>query len=66
MSDTDDLREDLLDIQGIGPATADKILDTLADHDATGGESDLLRKARAAAEDKAYRTAGIYLRRAND
>lgn len=33
---SDDLREALQDIDGIGPATADKVLETLADHGAGG------------------------------
>ena len=59
---SDDLRDDLTAIDGVGDATADKILDVLADHDTT--ESDpLLDKARQAARQGDERKAAIFLRR---
>ena len=57
-----DLRDDLTEIDGVGDATADKILNVLADHDAA--ESDpLLEKAREAALRGDERRAAIFLRR---
>ena len=53
-----DLRDDLTAIDGVGDATADKILDVLADHD-TGVSDPLLDKARQGDE----RKAAIFLRR---
>ena len=58
-----DLRDDLTAIDGVGDATADKILDVLADHD-TGGSDPLLDKARQAARQGDERKAAMYLRRA--
>lgn len=59
----DDLRDDLEDIQGVGPATTDEILDVLSEHDTTdmGG---WLGKAVEAAEDGDDREAVVFLRRA--
>ena len=57
-----DLRDDLTAIDGVGDATADKILDVLADHD-TGGSNPLLDKARKAARQGDERKAAIFLRR---
>ena len=59
---SDDLRDDLTAIDGVGDATADKILNVLADHD-TGGSDPLLDKARAAARQGDERKAAIFLRR---
>ena len=59
---SDDLREDLTAIDGVGDATADKILDVLADHD-TGESDPLLDKARQAARQGDERKAAIFLRR---
>ena len=60
---SDDLRDDLTAIDGVGDATADKILDVLADHD-TGGSDPLLAKAIDAAHEGDDRDAAIFLRRA--
>ena len=57
-----DLREDLTTIDGVGDATADKILDVIADHD-TGASDPLLDKARQAARQGDERKAAIFLRR---
>ena len=57
-----DLRDDLTAIDGVGDATADKILDVLADHD-TGESDPLLDKARKAARQGDERKAAIFLRR---
>ena len=57
-----DLRDDLTAIDGVGDATADKILDVLADHD-TGESNPLLEKAREAARQGDERKAAIFLRR---
>ena len=59
---SDDLRGDLTAIDGVGDATADKILEVLADHD-TGGSDPLLDKAREAARQGDERKAAIFLRR---
>ena len=59
---SDDLRDDLTAIDGVGDATADKILNVLADHD-TGGSDPLLDKARQAARQGDERKAAIFLRR---
>ena len=59
---SDDLRDDLTAIDGVGDATADKILDVLADHD-TGESDPLLDKAREAARQGDERKAAIFLRR---
>ena len=57
-----DLRDDLTAIDGVGDATADAILDVLADHD-TGASDPLLMKAREAARQGDERMAAIFLRR---
>ena len=57
-----DLRDDLTAIDGVGDATADKILDVLSDHD-TGESGSLLDKAREAARQGDERKAAIFLRR---
>ena len=59
-----DLRDDLIAIDGVGDATADKILDVLADHD-TGASDPLLDKAREAARQGDERKAAIFLRRSD-
>ena len=59
---SDDLRDDLTAIDGVGDATADKILEVLADHD-TGESDPLLAKAIDAAHEGDDRDAAIYLRR---
>ena len=59
-----DLRDDLTAIDGVGDATADKILDVLADHD-TGKSDPLLEKAREAARQGDERKAAIFLRRSD-
>ena len=59
---SDDLRDDLTAIDGVGDATADKILDVFADHD-TGESDPLLDKAREAARQGDERKAAIFLRR---
>ena len=59
---SDDLRDDLTAIDGVGDATADKILEVLADHD-TGESDPLLEKARQAARQGDERKATIFLRR---
>ena len=59
---SDDLRDDLTAIDGVGDATADKILDVLANHD-TGESDPLLDKAREAARQGDERKAAIFLRR---
>ena len=57
-----DLRDDLTAIDGVGDATADKILDVLADND-TGESDPLLDKAREAARQGDERKAAIFLQR---
>jgi len=57
-----DLKDALVEIDGVGDATADKILDVLADHD-TAESDPLLEKARKAAQEGDDRTAAIFLRR---
>ena len=58
-----DLHDELTDIQGVGDATADKVLALVGEYD-TGGPDPLLEKAREAAEQGDDRKAAIYLRRA--
>ena len=59
-----DLRDDLTAIDGVGDATADKIMEVLADHD-TGESDPLLDKAREAARQGDERKAAIFLRRSD-
>jgi hypothetical protein len=59
---SDDLKSDLTDIKGVGEATADEILNVLADHDT--GTDPYIEKAKAAAERGDDREAAVYLRRA--
>jgi len=58
-----DLKDELQTVEGVGPATADKILDVLDAHD-TGEPDPLLERAKAAAERGDDRDAAVYLRRA--
>jgi len=58
-----DLRDDLEAIDGVGPATADKILDVLDAHDTDEPDS-LLERAKDAAAEGNDRDAAVYLRRA--
>jgi len=59
---SNDLRDDLEAIDGVGEKTADKILDVLNDH--TTESSPYVEKAKDAANSGDYRAAGIYLNRA--
>lgn len=60
---SDDLQADLEAIDGVGEATAEKILTVLADHDT---DSDpYVAKAREAAREGDDREAAVYLRRAD-
>jgi predicted flap endonuclease-1-like 5' DNA nuclease len=61
MPDTDALRDDLTSIDGVGDATAEMILDTLAEYGLT---DPYLGRAQTAAERGDDREAAIYLRRA--
>ena len=58
-----DLKDELQTVEGVGPATADKILDVLDAHD-TGDTDPLLERAKAAAERGDDRNAAVFLRRA--
>jgi len=60
---SDDLRDDLLDIDGVGDATADKILAVFEDHDTDAEPTGYLRRAIDAAESGDDRTARVYLQR---
>lgn len=60
---SDDLRDDLMEIAGVGEATADEILAVLDDHDEAASDA-YLEKAMAAAENRDDREAAVYLRRA--
>lgn len=62
---SDDLKADLQDIDGVGEATAEKILDVLADH-GVGERSRYLEKALDAADAGNDREAALYLRRAEE
>jgi len=57
-----DLKDELQTVGGVGPATADKILDVLDAHD-TGETDPLLERATAAAERGDDRDAAVFLRR---
>jgi hypothetical protein len=59
---SDDLKSDLTDIDGVGDATAEKILDVIQDHDQE--YRPMLLKAFEAAEQGDDREAAVYLRRA--
>lgn len=62
---SDDLRDDLTDIQGVGDATADAIMDVLAEHDHDDTDP-YLEKAKAAAARGDQRDAAVYLNRVGD
>jgi len=56
-----DLKAELQEIQGVGEATAESVIEVLEEF---GGYNDpYLDKALAAAEDENHRQASIYLRR---
>ena len=57
-----DLHEALTDIQGVGDATADKVLEIVGEYD-TGDTGPLLAKAIDAAHEGDDRDAAMYLRR---
>jgi len=57
-----DLHDDLTEISGVGDATADKILDTLENHDMGDGDP-LLEKAKTAAKEENTHKAIAYLKR---
>lgn len=57
----DDLHDALQAIDGIGPATADAIVDVVAEHDTP--DSPLLTRAVDAAQAGDDREAAVYLRR---
>ena len=57
-----DLHDELTDIQGVGDATADKVLEIVGEYD-TGGTDPLLQKAIDAAHEGDDRDAAMYLRR---
>ena len=59
---SDDLRDDLKSIDGVGDATADEILAVLDDHDT--GTDPYVEKAKGAAAAGNDRQAAVYLRRA--
>ena len=58
-----DLHDELTDIQGVGDATADKVLEIVGEYD-TGDTDPLLAKAIDAAHEGDNRDAAMYLRRA--
>ena len=58
-----DLHDELTDIQGVGDATADKVLEIVGEYD-TGDTDPLLAKAIDAAHEGDDRDAAMYLRRA--
>jgi len=60
-----DLKDELQTVEGVGPATADKILDVLEAHD-TGETDPLLERAQAAAKRGNDRDAAVFLRRMGD
>jgi len=57
-----DLKDELQTVEGVGPATADKILDVLEAHDTP--DDPLLERAEDAAARGDDRDAAVYLRRA--
>jgi len=57
-----DLHDALTDINGVGDATADKVLALVGEYD-TGDTDPLLAKAIGAAHDGDDREAAMYLRR---
>lgn len=56
-----DLQDALLDIQGVGEATAEKILEVVADHE-TPTQPELKRAIHYAKHDE-YRNATVWLKR---
>jgi len=56
-----DLKDELQTVEGVGPATADKMLDVLDAHDTP--DDPLLARATAAAERGDDRGAAVFLRR---
>lgn len=58
-----DLYEELQTVEGVGEATAHKIMEILGEQEAEYDEG-YMDKARQAAQAGNYHTAGIYLRRA--
>lgn len=64
----DDLHDDLTDIRGVGDATADTILDVLADHDGgdSGPQHRYLQRAIEAATTRNDAEAAMFLRRYAD
>ena len=58
-----DLHDELTDIQGVGDAPADKVLEIVGEYD-TGDTDPLLAKAIDAAHEGDDRDAAMYLRRA--
>ena len=58
-----DLHDELTDIQGVGDATADKVLEIVGEYD-TADTDPLLAKAIDAAHEGDDRDAAMYLRRA--
>lgn len=62
-----DLKSELMEIQGVGDATSDTIIEVLESGGYLGEskESPYLEKAKRVAERGDYREAGIYLNRAS-
>jgi uncharacterized protein HemY len=64
---SDELRQALIDeVTGVGEATADTIMEIVAEHTADSENSRYLDKAKQAADRGDDREAAIYLRRANE
>lgn len=59
-----DLHDDLTSIDGVGDATAEKIMAVLDEH-GLGETDDLVKKAKAEADAGYYRQAAIYLQRSD-
>lgn len=61
---SNELKDELTELQGVGDATADSVLEVLAEHDAGTAElPPLVEKAIDAAEAGDDRQAAIFLRR---
>ena len=61
------LKDDLTEIQGVGEATAESIIEILEEGDYLGNESETsgyVAKAKRTAEAGDYRAAGVFLQRA--
>jgi len=58
-----DLSDELRDIDGVGEATAEKIVEVVDGYESDPEPSGYLKKAMTAAKSKDYNTAGIYLLR---